>query len=341
MSTDNPGKVLHGMATGFFRSRVLCTAARLGIADVMDTGERTVAELATASQSDPESLYRLLRALATFGIVHETGPATFALTPLGLPLRKSAPDSAWAGIVFWADLLADNWSYLTECIRTGGRSFEIMKERGVTSRFMTDPEAGNVFRAVMGTGPVQSYLPFAGAFDFSSHRVVADLGGGGGALIAAILETHPGVRGMLVDREESVKGASERIAAEGLTSRCECITADLKEAVPMGADVFLMQHVLHGYSDGEAAGILRNVRNVIPADGRLLVIEFVLPDLFNTVDAELEYRVMSDLNMLAVTGGKERSAAEWRELLPQGGFQVQRVIAVPDSPASIVEGVPV
>jgi len=109
----------------------------------------------------------------------------------------------------------------------------------------------------------------------------------------------------------------------------------------MGADVFLMQHVLHGYSDGEAAGILRNVRNVIPADGRLLVIEFVLPDLFNTVDAELEYRVMSDLNMLAVTGGKERSAAEWRELLPQGGFQVQRVIAVPDSPASIVEGVPV
>jgi len=307
----------------------------------MDTGERTVAELAAASQSDPESLYRLLRALATFGIVHETGPATFALTPLGLPLRKSAPDSAWAGIVFWADLLADNWSYLTDCIRTGGRSFEIMQERGVTSRFMTDPEAGHVFRAVMGTGPVQSYLPFARAFDFSSYRVVADLGGGGGALIAAILEAHPGIRGMLVDREESVKGASARLATEGLASRCECITADLKETVPAGADVYMMQHVLHGYTDAEAAGILRNVRKVIPPDGRLLVIEFVLPDLFNAVDPELEYRVMSDLNMLAVTGGKERSAAEWRELLPQGGFEVQRVIAVPDSPASIVEGVPV
>ena len=89
MSADNPGKALHEMATGFFRSRVLCTAARLGIADVMDTGERTVAELAAASQSDASSLYRLLRALATFGIVQETDPATFALTPLGLPLRRT------------------------------------------------------------------------------------------------------------------------------------------------------------------------------------------------------------------------------------------------------------
>src|SRR6185436_6946719 len=101
---ESPSKTLHDMATGYFRGRVLCAAARLGIADVMDTGERTVAELAAASHSDPSSLYRLLRALGTFGIVRETAPATFALTPLGLPLRKSSPDSAWASIVFWADL---------------------------------------------------------------------------------------------------------------------------------------------------------------------------------------------------------------------------------------------
>jgi len=329
------------MATGYFRGRVLCAAARLGIADVMDTGERTVAELAAASQSDSSSLYRLLRALGTFGIVRETAPATFALTPLGLPLRKNAPDSAWASIVFWADLLADNWSFLADCIRTGERSFEIMKERGITSRFLTDPEAGNIFRAVMGTGPAQSFMPFARAFDFSSHRVVADLGGGGGALIAAILEAHPRVRGMLVDREESVKAASVRLTTDGLASRCECIAADLKESVPVGADVNMMQHVLHGYNDVEAAGILRNVRKVIPSDGCLLVIEFVLPDLFNEVDKELEYRVMSDLNMLAATGGKERSASEWRALLPQGGFEVQRIIPVTDGSAAIVEGVPV
>ena len=328
------------MATGFFRSRVLCAAARLGIADVMDTGERTVAELAAASKSDPSALYRLLRALATFGIVQETARATFSLTPLGLPLRRNAPDSAWAGVVFWADLLAENWSYLTECIRSGDNAWEIMKQRGLTSRSW-DAEAGNIFRAVMGTGPAQSYMPFARAWDFSRHRIVADLGGGGGALIAAILEAHPGVRGMLVDRGEAVKGASERLAADGFSSRCECIDTDLKQTVPAGADVYTMQHVLHAYDDGVAAAILRNVRTVIPADGRLLVIEFVLPDLFNAIDAELEYRVMSDLNMLAVTGGKERSAAEWRELLPQGGFAVHRIIPVPDESASIVEGVPV
>ena len=338
---ESPSKTLYDMACGYFRGRVLCTAARLGIADVMDTGERTVAALAAASKSDSASLYRLLRAMATFGIVRETAPATFALTPLGLPLRRNAPDSAWASVVFWADLLADSWSYLPDCVRTGNSAFEIMKQRGITSRFYSDPEAGNIFRAVMGTGPAQSYMPFARAWDFSSHRVVADLGGGGGALIAAILEAHPGVRGMLVDREDSVKGASARLTAEGLSSRCECVAADLKEAVPAGAGVYIMQHVLHGYTDDLAAGMLRNVRGVIPKDGRLLVIEFVLPDLFNSVDAELEGRVMSDLNMLAVTGGKERSASEWRELLPQGGFEVQRIIPVTDGSAAIVEGVPV
>ena len=338
---ETESKALYDMACGYFRSRALCAAARLGIADVMDTGERTVAEMAAASQSDPAALYRLLRALATFGIVRETAPATFALTPLGLPLRKNDPDSAWDTVVFWADLLADSWSHLTECVRTGDSAMKIAQQRGIASRWTTDPEAGNIFRAVMGTGPAQDYMPFVLAWDFSKHRVVADLGGGGGALIAAILEAHPGVRGMLVDHRESVEGASERLTADGLAGRCECIAAELKETVPPGADVYILQHVLHAYNDDTAAGILGNVRAAVPADGRLLVIECVLPDLFNVVDTELESRVMSDLNMLAVTGGKERSAAEWRQLLPKGGFEVQRTITVTDGWASIVEGVPI
>ncbi len=328
------------MAMGYARSRTLCAAARLGIADVLGDGERTVDQLATACQADPAALHRLLRALATFGIVSESKPATFVLTSMGAPLRKNTPDSAWAAIVFWADLLADSWSYLTECVRTGNTASEVMKREGVISRWSKDPEAPAIFRAVMGTGPAEDYMPLAHAWNFSDRRVVADLGGGGGTLILALLETYPNMQGILVDRQESVDRATSRFAAQDLASRCALIAADLCQAVPAGADTYLLKHVLHGYSDDVARGILRNCRSVMPAEGRLLVIEFVLPDVFNRVDKELEQRAMSDLNMLAVTGGKERGAAEWKELLLQAGFEVIRIIAVPGESASIVEAAP-
>ena len=213
VSTDPDGNAngtspLIEMATGYFRSRTLCAAARLGIADVLDEGERTVDQLATACRTEPSSLYRLLRALASFGIVSESKPATFVLTPLGAPLLKNTPDSAWAAIVFWADLLADSWSYLTECVRTGNTAGEIMTREGVTSRWSKDPEAPAICRAVMGTGPAENYMPLARAWDFSAGRIVADLGGGGGALILAILEAYPDTQGMLVDLQESVTRAA-------------------------------------------------------------------------------------------------------------------------------------
>jgi len=328
------------MAAGYFRSRALCAAARLGVADAIGDGRSSVDELAAACQADPASLHRLLRALASFGVVLESAPGKFVLTPLGAPLRKDAPDSVWAAVVFWADLLAGNWAYLTECVRTGKNASEIMKSEGVQSPFTKDPQAGAIFRAVMGTGPAENYVPIARAWDFSKARVVADLGGGGGTLILAILKTYPEVRGMLVDRQEAVDRAAPYFAAETVAPRCTLIGGDLKEAVPAGADVHILKHVLHGFSDDAAVGMLRNCRAALPADGTLLVVEFVLPDLFNYVDKELEGRVMSDLNMMAVTGGKERSADQWKRLLPKGGFEVKRIVAVPGDSVSIIEAVP-
>lgn len=325
------------MAMGYARSRALCAAARLGIADVLGDGERTVDQLAAACRADAASLHRLLRALASFGIVSESAPGRFVLTDFGAPLRKSAPNSAWAAIVFWADLLADSWSYLTDCVRTGETAAQIMKRSGVTSRWSSDPEAPAIFRSVMGTGPAQDYMALARAWDFSGRRVVADLGGGGGALILAVLHTYPEVQGMLVDRQEAVDAAKPRFVAEGLLSRCAFVGADLCRSVPSGADLYILKHVLHGYSDDTAADILRNCRGVIPAESRLLVIEFVLPAVVNSVDQELERRLMSDLNMLAVTGGRERNAAEWKDLLRRAGFRLTRIIDVPGDSASIME----
>jgi hypothetical protein len=333
-------KALTEMAMGYSRSRILCAAARLGVADALGEDERSITEIAQICGANPLSLYRLLRALASFGVVAERSPERFVLTPFGKPLRKDAPNSEWSAIVFWADLLADNWAHMTECIRTGDTAFRIMEREGVASRWSKDPNASAIFRAVMGTAPAEDYMSVVRAWDFSHYRTAADLGGGGGALIAAALEAFPHLQGMLVDRQESIDQAKSRFESHGLAERCVLLAADLSKSVPPGADVYMLKHVLHGCDDPRATQILRNCRSSSPPDGRLLVIEFVLPDVVDHADAQLEYRLMSDLNMLAVTGGKERSAAEWKKLLRSAGFECQRIVPVPGELVSIIEAAP-
>ncbi len=287
--TTNTGLV--EMAMAYSRSRMLCAAARLGIADALGDEVRSVGFLAENCQADADALYRLLRALASIGVTEETTPEHFRLTPFGKPLRRDVPQSVWAAVIFWADLLADSWSLLTDCVRTGKPASQVR-----------DPK-----------------IP---------SRVVADLGGGGGSLILAVLGLNSHLQGMLVDREASLDAAKSRFADEDLSSRCELIAADLTQSVPAGADVYMLKHVLHGYRDAEAVAVLRNCRAVIPQNGSLLVIEFVLPPLVSHSDPQLEGRLMSDLNMLAVTGGRERSEREWRALLEAAGFILTRVCPV-------------
>jgi ubiquinone/menaquinone biosynthesis C-methylase UbiE len=151
------------------------------------------------------------------------------------------------------------------------------------------------------------------------------MAGGGGSLILAVLGLNSHLRGMLVDRQDSMDAARSRFADENLFSRCELLAADLTQSVPAGADVYMLKHVLHGYQDAEAITVLRNCRAVIPENGVLLVIEFILPPLVSQADPHLEGRLMSDLNMLVVTGGRERSEREWRSLLEATGFILTRV----------------
>jgi hypothetical protein len=325
VTTTNTGLV--EMAMAYSRSRVLCAAARLGVADALGDQVCSVGFLAETCQADADALYRLLRALASIGVTEQTTPEHFRLTPFGKPLRRDVPQSVWAAVIFWGDLLADDWSLLTECVRTGQPASQV-RDPKTSSRWSQDAEADSIFRAVMGTAPAEDYTPIAKAWDFSRAKVVADLGGGGGSLILAVLELNPHLRGMLVDRKSSVDAAKSRFADEDPSSRCELIAADLTQSVPAGADVYMLKHVLHGCQDEDAVPILRNCRAVIPQYGSLLVIEFVLPPLVSHPDPQLESHLMSDLNMLAVTGGKERSEREWRTLLKAAGFVLTRVCPV-------------
>jgi O-methyltransferase domain/Dimerisation domain len=335
VTTNRP---LVEMAMAYSRSRVLCTAARLGIADALGDEVRSVAFLAEKCQADANALYRLLRALASLGITEETTAEHFRLTPQGQPLRRDAPNSVWPDVVFWADLIADDWSLLTDCIRTGKPARDV-RDPNIPSRWSQEPEGYAIFRAVMGTAPAADYAPIAKAWNFSRAKVVADLGGGGGSLILAILGLNPHLRGMLVDREDSIDAAKSRFAAEDPSQlqlqRCELIAADLEESVPPGADVYMLKHFLHGHQDADAIAILKNCRAVIPPTGSLLIIEFILPPLVSKADPNLEAHLMSDLNMLAVTGGKERTERQWRALLEASGFTLTRVYPVGDDPRMV------
>jgi hypothetical protein len=323
--TTNTGLV--EMAMAYSRSRVLCAAARLGVADALGDEVRSVGFLAEKCQADANALFRLLRALASIGVTEETTPEHFRLTPFGQPLRRDVPHSVWSAVIFWADLIADDWSLLTDCVRTGKEASQVRDPR-IPSRWSQDPEADSIFRAVMGTAPAENYAPIAEAWDFSRVKVVADLGGGGGSLILAVLALNPHLRGMLVDLESSIDPARSRFAEEDPSSRCELIAADLTQSVPAGADVYMLKHFLHGCQDEEAITILRNCRAVIPQNGSLLIVEFILPPLVSHADLQLEGHLMSDLNMLAVTGGKDRSEREWRTLLEAAGFILTGVYPV-------------
>jgi O-methyltransferase domain/Dimerisation domain len=326
------------MAMAYSRSRVVCAAARLGVADALGDDVHDVDDVARTCEADSDALYRLLRVLASIGITEETTPKHFRLTQFGNPLRRNVEQSVWPAVVFWADLLADSWSVLTDCIRTGKPAVEV-RDPNIPSRWSQDPEASSIFRAVMGTAPAEDYAPIARAWDFSHANVVADLGGGGGSLILSVLELYPHLHGMLVDLEPSVEAARARFAVEDVASRCKLVTADLMESVPPGADVYMLKHVLHGRRDADAITMLKNCLAIIPDNGKLLIIEFVLPSVVSETDPDLESHLMSDLNMLAVTGGKERSEQEWSSLLEAAGFRLTGVYPV-GGDVSIVEARP-
>lgn len=323
VSDEAPNAALIQMALGYRRSAVLCAAARLGIADALGDEVRDLDFLSKTCQGDTDALYRLLRTLASMGITEETAPKQFRLTSFGGPLRKDVPQSAWPSVIFCGDLIADSYTWLTECVRTGRPASEV-RDPNIPTRWSQYPDALSIFHAVMGTAPVGDYAPIAAAWDFSHASVVADLGGGGGSLILAVLQLNPHLRGMLVDREASIEAARSRFVREDPSSRCKLTVADLTESVPAGADVYMLKNVLHGFNDAEAIAILKNCRVVIPQSGALLVIEFILPRVVSQADPELEGHLMGDLGMLAITGGRERSELEWQALVEAAGFSLTR-----------------
>ncbi len=329
-----PEAILLQLVIGRWVSQSVTVAARLNIAELVASGPRTAADLAAATKTQPEALYRILRALASVGVFVETAPKTFANTPISEALRPSAPNSMRNMALMLNDpWQLDNWSHLAECVATG-KSAPELQNADLFAAIGADPAALATFQGAMSDMSRGASAAVLSAYDFAGIGTLADVAGGHGTLLSEFMRATPGMKGMLYERPEVIRGAKDGPYLNGLESRMTLAAGDFFESVPAGADAYMMKHILHDWSDELSLKILRNIRKVIPTAGRLILVEAVVPE-----GNEPHPGKWVDLEMLVNPGGKERTAAEWTKLLADGGFRLTRIVSTP-SLFSVVEGVP-
>jgi len=329
-----PARLLELM-TGFFVSQAVWVAAKLSIPDLLADGPRRCDDLAAATQTDAASLNRVLRALASVGVFTESTPGSFALTPLAALLRSDTPDSMRSLCLIYGDESYHAWGDILHSVRTGQPAFDHQFGIDVFAYFAQHPAVGQVFNEAMIGYTNQVAGAAVAAYDFSPFRSIVDVGGGHGALLAAILGRHAAARGTLFDLPHVVAGAEPFLASAGVAPRCERIGGDFFSAVPAGGDAYLLSQILHDWDDARCLAILRRCRAAINPGGKVLVVELVLPP----GDAP-SFGKWLDLQMLAMApGGRERTAAEYETLLAGAGFALGRIIPTLAGP-SVVEATP-
>jgi SAM-dependent methyltransferase len=330
-----PHLEITAMVSAIWKARAIYAMAQLSLADLIAAGRRSAGELAAATKMHGGALSRLLRALASCGLLTESEPRHFALTSLGAALKTDAPGAARATVLTLAgDWQWKAWDNFLHSLATGEPGLRRAFGESLFDYLAANPQDGADFNAAMvglhgGDGPA-----LAAGYDFAPLRTVADLGGGTGTLLTAVLQVNPHLRGALIDLPATVPDARRLVEARGLSQRCEVIAGDFFKTVPPGYDAYVLAHVLHDWADEQALPILRNCRRAIPPHGRLLIVDAVLP----SGDAAHPGKLM-DLLMLTVTGGVERTAEEFATLLQASDFEMGRVIPI-SADQSVVEATP-
>jgi O-methyltransferase domain/Dimerisation domain len=324
--SNSPQQKLKRLINGYQVSQAIHVAATLGVADRLDDGPLTSAQLGKMTDSHPGALYRLLRALAAAGVFHEDDEGRFSLTPVGAALRKDSPNSRGA----WARLIArqplwESWGQLLHTVRTGENAFLHVHGIDVWGHRAAEPEEGAIFDLAMREGSTALGEAISVAHDFSRIGRIVDIGGSDGALLACILKRHPQVCGTVFDMPHVVSRAAEVLRAAGVAHRCETAGGSFFDRVPGGGDVYLLKFIIHDWDDAQASSILRCCRNAMGSQARLLVIERVIAPPNEGADGKF-----SDLNMLVNAGGRERTLCEFDTLFATAGFGIDQVMKVAD-----------
>jgi hypothetical protein len=312
--TDGPA--LRELVNGYRASQAIHVAVVLGVPDELAGGPRSSDELAEATGAPADSLYRLLRALASIGVLEEHDERRFALTELGDGLRSDAPGSlaGWARFVgrpaFWG-----SWGDLLHSIQTGENAFRHAHGMSIWEWRAGRPEEQALFDGAMASLTGAANRAVLEAYNFGPFETIVDVGGGNGTLLAGLLDTHPSARGVLFDQPQVVEAAGEVLAP--FADRVQVVGGSFFESVPEGGDAYVLKSIIHDWEDPEAIQILGACRAAMAPDATLLMIERELGP--PNADPEAKF---SDLNMLVNPGGRERTWDEYADLCDRAGLRL-------------------
>lgn len=312
--------------------RLIHLTATLKLADYLAEGPKTAGELAQLTGTHAPALYRVLRTLSSLGFFTEDAALRFSLQPLGETLKSGTPTHA-AALMLAGEVVSRSMEHFLHSVRTGETGFEKAFGMPVFDWLAGHPEAASLFNETMVGVHGMEPGAVAAAYDFSGFETIADVGGLTGNMLTTILRQHAGPRGILFDMPHVVRDAPAFIQQRGLSDRIRIEAGSFFESVPAGADAYILSHIIHDWSEEQCLAILGNCRRAMNPNGRLLLVEMVLP----SGDAPHPGKLL-DMMMLIMPGGQERTAPEYGALLEKARFRLTRV-APTASPVSVVEAV--
>jgi hypothetical protein len=330
----SPAMTFMNLTAGKWVSQAIAVSAELGIADLLKEGTKTAAQIARSANASEDGVYRLLRALASVGLFAETRNRAFRLTPLGKLLCTDSPQALGAYARFVGhDSTWRPWGELGHSVLTGEPAFDRVFSMPIFEYFGKMPEAAAVFDAAMTAISTWESEAVVAAYDFSGIGTLVDVAGGHGLMIKTILKANRKLRGILFDLPHVTAGAAKLLQNGGVANRCQVVSGDFFTSVPEGGDAYILKHVIHDWDDQRAIQILRNCRNAMRRGGKVLIVDSVIPS-----GNAAHFGKLLDLEMLALTPrGRERTQAEFRDLLKRSGFKLNRVIPT-EIHLSLVEG---
>lgn len=331
--TMPPELYLTQLSFGALVSQALFVVAKLGVADLLAEQPLSIFELATATKTNERALYRVLRSLAGVGVFQEVSPKIFAMTPNAEPLRSEVPNSIRNVAIFMGEEWHWRvWGNMVQSMESGKPAWAKVHGLEVFEYLQANPEQHETFNRAM-TGISASIAPaVVEAYDFSGIETLADIAGGHGMLLAQILKANSEIKGILFDLPEVIQGAGALLDKEGVASRVETVAGNFFESVPV-SDAYVMKHIIHDWDDERATKILTNISATMNPNGRVLLVEVVIPE-----GNDPHFGKILDLEMLVSPGGIERTVEEYRQLLSDSGLRLTRIIPT-SSGYSIVEAV--
>jgi SAM-dependent methyltransferase len=335
MQETPPARALLRLISGYWVSRAIYAVAKLGVADLLRDGPQSSDVLAEATDTDARALYRVLRTLASVGVLVEDEAACFGLTPMGACLQTGVPGSLRAWAISSGE---ENYRAFTEVlysVHTGKSAFEQVFGMGVYDYRAHHPEAAARFNEGMTDWTRQAASAVVAAYDFSARTRVVDVGGGQGDLLVALLQAYPHLQGVLVELPHVAAAAQPRLEAAGLASRCEVVAGDFFAATPCGGDIYILKNVIDSFEDDRTVRLLQHCHRAMAPQGKLLVVGQVIRPGNDPAVSKL-----LDLALLVNAGGPVRTEAELHRLFAAAGFQLTRIIPTQAATEdSIIEGV--